>query len=77
MAHASAQELPDAGGVLGTHGYATAGFVSNVQYCSYDTGLDRGFTYYEDYVLEKLSPFRTSVMVEEALTAIVILGFTS
>ena len=59
---------------LGAHGYATAGFVSNVQYCSYDTGLDRGFTYYEDYVLEKLSPFRTSVMVEEALTGIVSLG---
>jgi arylsulfatase A-like enzyme len=59
---------------LGAHGYATAGFVSNAQYCSYDTGLDRGFTHYEDYVLEKLSPFRTSVMVEEALTQVVSVG---
>jgi arylsulfatase A-like enzyme len=59
---------------LGAHGYATAGFVSNVMYCSYDTGLDRGFTHYEDYVLEKLSPFRTSVIVEEALTGLVSVG---
>jgi arylsulfatase A-like enzyme len=59
---------------LGAHGYATAGLVSNVEYCSYDTGLSRGFTYYEDYVLEKLSPFRTSVLVEEALTDLVFLG---
>jgi arylsulfatase A-like enzyme len=59
---------------LGTHGYATAGLVSNVEYCSYDTGLNRGFTYYEDYVLEKLSPFRTSVVVEEGLTDLVFLG---
>ena len=43
---------------LGTHGYATAGFVGNTLYCSYDTGLDRGFTHYEDYVLdlERLRP---------------------
>jgi arylsulfatase A-like enzyme len=59
---------------MGTHGYATAGLVSNVEYCSYDTGLNRGFTYYEDYVLEKLSPFRTSVLVEEGLTDLVFLG---
>jgi hypothetical protein len=28
---------------LGSHGYATAGFAANTFYCSYDTGLDRGF----------------------------------
>jgi arylsulfatase A-like enzyme len=59
---------------LGAHGYSTAGFVSNVQYCSYDTGLASGFTHYDDYVLENLSPFRTSIMVEDALTAIVSVG---
>jgi arylsulfatase A-like enzyme len=59
---------------LGARGYATAGFVSNVMYCSYDTRLDRGFTHYEDYVLEKLSPFRTSVLVEVALTGLVSVG---
>jgi arylsulfatase A-like enzyme len=59
---------------LGARGYATAGFVSNVMYCSSDTGLDRGFTHYEDYLLEKLSPLRTSIMIEEALTGLVSLG---
>jgi arylsulfatase A-like enzyme len=37
---------------LGESGYATAGFVGNTLYCSYDTGLDRGFGYYEDYVVD-------------------------
>ena len=51
---------------LGSHGYATAGLAANV-YCSYDTGLDRGFTHYEDYVLEKLGFLRTAVLIDEAL----------
>ena len=49
---------------LGDRGYATAGFVANVGYCSQETGLARGFTHYEDYVLEKLAPLRTSGLVE-------------
>jgi arylsulfatase A-like enzyme len=36
--------------VLSAQGYATAGFVGNVWYCSYETGLARGFSHYEDYV---------------------------
>ncbi len=35
---------------LGSHGYATAGFAANTLYCAYDSGLDRGFTHYEDHV---------------------------
>jgi arylsulfatase A-like enzyme len=35
--------------ILEQHGYRTAGFVANAQYCSYETGLARGFSYYEDY----------------------------
>lgn len=31
------------------HGYATAGFVANDIYCTYEHGLNRGFTHYEDY----------------------------
>ena len=46
--------FPDAGRILRSRGYATAGFVANPLYCSYDSGLDRGFTHYEDYVLERL-----------------------
>jgi arylsulfatase A-like enzyme len=59
---------------LGSHGYATAGFVANSQYCSYATGLGRGFTHYEDYTLENLSSLRTSILVEEAVRTSVMLG---
>ena len=34
---------------LATHGYDTAGFVANLDYCSRETGLNRGFAHYEDY----------------------------
>jgi len=34
---------------LRARGYVTAGFVANYGYCGYETGLNRGFMYYEDY----------------------------
>ena len=34
---------------LSARGYAAAGFVANMWYCSYETGLARGFSHYEDY----------------------------
>jgi arylsulfatase A-like enzyme len=37
--------------VLSAHGYVTAGFVGNAIYCSYETGLARGFAHYEDYLI--------------------------
>jgi arylsulfatase A-like enzyme len=40
---------------LASRGYQTAGFAANTNYCSYETGLDRGFTHYEDYPLTLLS----------------------
>jgi len=52
---------------LGAHGYSTAGFVANAGYCSYDTGLNRGFTHYEDYVLERLGSLRTASLVDAAV----------
>jgi arylsulfatase A-like enzyme len=36
---------------LGARGYATAGFAANTHWCSYETGMDRGFAHYEDYPL--------------------------
>ena len=54
---------------LGDHGYATAGFVGNVEYCSAETGLARGFTSYDDYSTEKLSPLRMSGLVEYSINA--------
>lgn len=35
--------------VLSKQGFATAGFVANLEYCSSETGLGRGFHHYEDY----------------------------
>ena len=58
---------PDAGGIPGISGYATAGFVANTGYCSYDTGLARGFTHYEDYLLKKLGFLSMSVLVKGIL----------
>ena len=52
---------------LGDHGYATAGFVSNAGYCSYDTGLDRGVTHHEDYVLDPVGSLRTAGLVDVAV----------
>jgi arylsulfatase A-like enzyme len=36
---------------LARRGYQTAGLVANTECCSYETGLDRGFTHFEDYAL--------------------------
>jgi arylsulfatase A-like enzyme len=60
---------------LGSRGYATAGFVANVQYCSYEFGLNRGFTHYEDYVLEPMTPLRMCFLGDLALKGISRLGW--
>jgi len=36
---------------LASRGYQTVGFAANTNCCNYETGLDRGFTHYEDYPL--------------------------
>jgi arylsulfatase A-like enzyme len=53
---------------LGSRGYATAGIAANIGYCSYDTGLNRGFTHYDDYAadLVHLRPLRTAVLFQGA-----------
>lgn len=45
---------------FGARGYATAGFVANHHYTSYDSGLDRGFQHYEDYLTTLEQARRTS-----------------
>jgi len=67
--------FPTLAAYLGARGYATAGFVANTLYCSYDTRLDRGFTHYEDYVLEPLSPMRTLYLGDAALKNVAELGW--
>ena len=66
----AARGFPMLAEYLGSRGYATAGFVANVLYCSQNTGLARGFTHYEDYVLERLAPLRTAGLVERTTTMI-------
>jgi arylsulfatase A-like enzyme len=65
-------DFPTLAEFLGAQGYATAGFVANTEYCSYDTGLDRGFTHYEDYPVDikHLRPLRTALLVSNAWEAI-------
>ena len=62
--------LPMLAEYVGAHGYATAGFIANLVYCSQESGLARGFTHYEDHVLTKLAPLRTSILVEQITTFI-------
>jgi hypothetical protein len=52
---------------LGKHGYATAGFVGNTMFCASDTGLNRGFTHYEDFAFPRLTAFKTAILVHQAL----------
>jgi arylsulfatase A-like enzyme len=67
-------DVPTLAEHLGSLGYATAGFVGNTFYGSYDSGLDRGFTHYEDYVLDGLNAARTAKAVDDSLKAIGEIG---
>jgi arylsulfatase A-like enzyme len=55
---------------LGAKGYATAGFVANTSYCARDSGLDRGFTQYHDFIFPELTAFKKTVLVGRALAGI-------
>jgi arylsulfatase A-like enzyme len=67
-------DFPTLAEYLRSRGYATAGFVANTLYCSYETGLDRGFTHYEDYILEGLMPMRTAWLVDHVMRMVSDLG---
>ena len=45
-------------------GYQTAGFAANTDYLSYETGLDRGLTHFEDYPLTPQSFFGRTALGE-------------
>jgi hypothetical protein len=61
-------DVPTLSEFLGSLGYATAGFVGNTFYCSYDSGLDRGFAHYEDYVVDLLNAIRTVELIDRMFT---------
>ncbi len=68
-------DVPTLAEFLGSLGYATAGFVGNTFYCSYDSGLNRGFTHYQDYVLDWLSAVRTVHLVDLTVNTIASIGW--
>jgi arylsulfatase A-like enzyme len=49
--------------ILSAQGYLTAGFVANLAYCSYEFGLQRGFTHYEDYVVSPGEFLKSSSLI--------------
>jgi arylsulfatase A-like enzyme len=55
---------------LGARGYATAGFIANYSYCASDSGLDRGFTTYQDYVFERLSFLSMAALFDRPLSGL-------
>jgi arylsulfatase A-like enzyme len=61
------QAHPTVAEFLGKGGYATAGFVANTVYCGTDSGLARGFNWYQDYVFPELTAFKTAVLVDRAI----------
>ena len=63
-------KFPTLAEYLGSHGYATAGFAANTLFCSYDTGIDRGFAHYEDYELGPLDAVRTAFAVDVAFKGV-------
>ena len=65
-----AGDVPTLAEHLGSLGYATAGSVGNTFYCAYDSGLDRGFTEYRDYILGPVEAIRTVYMVNQVLDAL-------
>jgi arylsulfatase A-like enzyme len=58
--------FPTLAEVLGDVGYVTSGFVANTPYCSYETGLNRGFAHFEDYAISTGELFRSSSLVRRA-----------
>ena len=56
--------VPTLAEYLAAHGYDTAGFAANLDYCNRETGLARGFAHYEDYPID----------LYEALSRYVALG---
>ncbi len=59
---------------LAAQGYQTAGFAANTTYCSYETGLDRGFAHFEDFPLTSRSLLGRTVPGAWILTNILFRG---
>ena len=62
--------IPTLAEFLGSRGYATAGFVANYWYCASDSGLERGFAAYEDYIFPRLTAFKAASLVDRSVDGI-------
>jgi arylsulfatase A-like enzyme len=56
--------------VLGAAGYQTAGFVANTIVCSYEFGLNRGFSHYEDYPISAEAIIASPTLSEFLITEV-------
>jgi arylsulfatase A-like enzyme len=50
-------DMPTLAEYLASHGYDTAGFAANLEYCTRETGLARGFAHYEDFPIDVYDAF--------------------
>ncbi len=67
-------EVPTLAEYLGSHGYATAGFVANRWYCAYDSGLGRGFLVYRDYGFPGLDDFGSAGLIDRPVDGLKEVG---
>jgi arylsulfatase A-like enzyme len=50
-------DVPTLAEYLAARGYETSGFVANLDYCSRETGLARGFAHYDDFPIDVYDAF--------------------
>jgi arylsulfatase A-like enzyme len=62
--------FPTLAEVMGSRGYATAGFIANCWYCASGSGLERGFATYEDYIFPRLTAFRAASLVDRTVDGV-------
>ena len=53
--------------ILARQGYVTSGFVANTVFCSYESGLDRGFAHFEDYSVSPGELFRSLGLIRRPM----------
>jgi arylsulfatase A-like enzyme len=51
------KDIPTVAEYLAAHGYDTAGFAANLEYCTRETGLARGFAHYDDFPIDIYDAF--------------------
>jgi arylsulfatase A-like enzyme len=60
-------DVPTLSGYLSSHGYDTAGFVANLDYCGRETGLARGVAHYEDFPIDVYDVFNRYVALGQRI----------